>query len=245
MENVGRQARVASEMQQTVHRRMATLNEKPLHAALKQYYSEPGDEFEVWRDGVVVDIVRGPLLVEIQTRNFAAIGPKVTRLARRHPVRLVYPVARDKWIVRLSEDGQSQVSRRRSPKRGAVVDIFDELISLPGLLLNPNFSLELLLIQEEEIRRHDAARAWRRRGWVTEERRLLGVLERRLFRQPADICALMPPGLAGPFTTADLALALAMPRRLAQRMVYCLRLTGCLIMAGKQGNSVLYARAGR
>ena len=232
----------ASAKQQTVHQRVAVLNEKPLHAALKEWYRQPGDRFEVCVDGFVVDIVRGPVLVEIQTRNFAAIKRKLAKLAVHNPVRLVYPIARDKWIVKLAEDGRSRLSRRKSPKRGTVENIFDELVSLPALLLNPNFSVELLLIQEEEIRRHDPLRAWRRRGWVTDERQLLRVIERRLFRVPAEVSALVPPGLAEPFTTADLALAIAKPRRLAQKMVYCLRLLGCIVMAGKKGNTVLYSR---
>ena len=92
--------------------------------------------------------------------------------------------------------------------------------------MNPNFSIELLLIQEEEVRRYEGTHGWRRRGWVTHERRLLRVLERRTLKTPADMYALIPSTLAEPFTTYDLAIAIAKPRRLAQKMVYCLRLMG-------------------
>ena len=34
------------------------LNEKPLHASLKQWYARPGDRFEVPVHGFVIDIVR-------------------------------------------------------------------------------------------------------------------------------------------------------------------------------------------
>ena len=228
---------------QTSPNRVAILNEKPLHAALKEWYAQPNDRLEVCVDGYVIDLARGDLLVEIQTRNFAAMKRKLSRLTVDHPVRLVYPIAREKWIVKLAEGGHGQVSRRKSPKRGAMEHVFGELVSFPELLLNPNFSIELLLIQEEEIRRYDAARGWRRRGWVTHERHLLQVMERRLFRGPADIGALIPTGLAEPFTTADLALAMARPRRLAQKMVYCLRLIGCIARTGQDRNSALYSRA--
>ena len=43
------------------------LNEKPLHASLKQWYARPGDRFEVAVGGFVIDIVRDDLLIEIQT----------------------------------------------------------------------------------------------------------------------------------------------------------------------------------
>ena len=37
------------------------LNEKPLHAALKERYARPGDAVEVKRHGYVVDVVRDSL----------------------------------------------------------------------------------------------------------------------------------------------------------------------------------------
>ena len=75
---------------------IGTLNEKSLHAALKQWYARPDDLIEVSVDGFTVDIVRGDLLIEIQTRNLSAIKRKLMTLVEQHPVRLVYPVAQDK-----------------------------------------------------------------------------------------------------------------------------------------------------
>lgn len=164
--------------------RISTLNEKPLHEALKQWYAQPGDLFEAPVAGFVVDIVRGNLLIEIQTRNFSAIKRKLERLIVDHPTRLVYPIPHEKWIVKLAADGNSPVSRRKSPKRGVFEHVFDELVRMPALLLHPNFSIELVLIEEEEVRRYDGVRGWRRGGWVTDERRLLRVLERRILSEP-------------------------------------------------------------
>src|SRR5215211_249820 len=141
------------------------LNEKPLHASLKQWYARPGDRFEVPVDRFVVDIVRDDLLIEIQTRNFASINSKLCKLTRSYEVRLVYPVIQEKWIVRTSDGGIAV--RRKSPKRGRLEDLFWELVSIPQLLSNPNFSLEVLLIRAEELRRYDGRRKkWRRKGWV-------------------------------------------------------------------------------
>ena len=57
---------------------IGALNEKPLHAALKQWYARPDDLIEVSVDGFTVDIVRGDLLIEIQTRNLSAIKRKAS-----------------------------------------------------------------------------------------------------------------------------------------------------------------------
>jgi hypothetical protein len=219
---------------------IGSLNEKPLHAALKAWYSRPEDRHEVQVDGYLIDIVRDDLLIEIQTKNFAAIKRKLLKLTARHAVRLAYPIAREKWIVKAARDGQGQSSRRKSPKRGAYEEVFAELVRFPRLLASPNFSLDVLLIHEEEVRCFDGTRGWRRRGWVTHERRLLQVVDRKLFQDPADFLELVPSGLARPFTTSDLAMTTRQRRWLAQKMAYCLREMGLISQVGKRGNALLY-----
>ena len=71
---------------------IGTLNEGALHAQLKDWYSVDGDLFEHPVDGCVIDIVRGELLVEIQTGGFAPLRKKLDRLLGSHPVRLVAPI---------------------------------------------------------------------------------------------------------------------------------------------------------
>jgi hypothetical protein len=226
---------------------ISTLNEGPLHAALKDWYVQPGDETEVLVDGYLVDIVRDGLLIEIQTRGFSPLKRKLAKLVEAHRVRLVYPIALEKWIVRRAKRGRKTLGRRKSPKRGAAEDVFAELVAFPHLLAHRNFTLEVLLIWEEEIRRHDPGRArrraWRRKGWVTCERRLLDVVDRRLFDGPEAFAALVPEALDEPFDTAELAHQLQRPRWLAQKVAYCLRAMGVLEPVGKRGNAVLYARA--
>jgi hypothetical protein len=135
------------------------------------------------------------------------------------------------------------LGRRKSPKRGTVELVFEELVSIPQLLAHSNFSLDVLLIQEEEVRRYDGTRNWHRKGWVTHERRLLQVVGQRLFETPKDMLALIPTTLPEPFTTADLAEAIGYPLWLAQKMAYCLRKMGAITVVGKRGRGVLHVRA--
>lgn len=218
-----------------------TYNEKALHAALKDWYAEPGDRFEVKVAGRLIDLVRGELLVEVQTCNFAALRRKFEQLLQEHDVRLVYPIAVEKYIVKV-DGGQQVISRRRSPKRGRVQHIFSELVFLPRLMAHPRFSIEVLLIREEEVRCHQPGKAWRRKGWVTIERRLLDVVERCVFRDPEDFRRLLPEGLCTPFTTGHLADGLGTRRRVAQQMAYCLRKMGAIEAVGKTGNARLYRK---
>ncbi|MCP4549990.1 MAG: hypothetical protein GY835_26325 [bacterium] len=213
-----------------------TLNERPLHAALKNRLAQPGDCLEAPLEGYIIDILRDDLLIEIQTRSFSSLKRKLLDLTRRHRVLLVHPIALEKWIVK-GED-----SRRRSPRRGRIEEIFEELVSFPALLAEPNFTLEVLLTREEEKRRYEAGRARRRKGWVIEERRLVDVVESRIFSTPEDMVALLPAGLPEPFTTADLAAASGLPRWRAQKMAYCLREMGAIRQMGKIGRSLAYSR---
>jgi len=218
------------------------LRETPLHAALKRWCAGPDAAFEVMVDGYVGDVVEDGELIEIQTRSFAKIRRKLLALVEAHPVRLVHPIPRERWIVRLPPDGQGAPTRRKSPKHGGYPQLFAELVSFPTLMLHPNFSLHVVLTQEEEIRRFDGNRSWRRRGWTTDERRLLAVVDQRLFTTPDDLAGLLPAGLPDPFTVAELRKALGQSSRLAGQMAYCLREMGALRTVGKRGRAMLYER---
>jgi hypothetical protein len=235
-----------------------------LHAQLKQLYSEPGDQFEYALDGYVIDIAR-PMgegadptpadgtspevdgtsthrCIEIQTRHLAAMKPKLQVLLAQRPVHVVVPIAQKCTIARMDAGG-AILSRRRSPKHGSIFHIFPELVSLPALVHHPHFTLEVLLIHEEQIWRDDGQGSWRRRRWSIYDRRLLSPIRATHFTTAADFAALLPPGLPDHFDCRTLAVAIAQPHHLAQKMAYCLRHMGVLEVVGKQGNSLLYSAA--
>ncbi|MBN1310196.1 MAG: hypothetical protein JXB30_02175 [Anaerolineae bacterium] len=211
-----------------------------MHAALKEWYAQPGDRCEADVDGYVVDLVRDKLLIEIQTRHCGKLRRKLERLLENHPVRLVHPIAQERWLVKIDRDGALK-ERRKSPRRGRVEHIFGELVSIPHLAAHPNFEMEVLLTREEEIRRDDGRGSWRRKGWSIVDRRLVEVLECSLFQEPADFLLLLPADLPQPFTNRKLSLALHQRLPVAQKMTYCLTRMGVLQMVGKQGNAHLFS----
>jgi hypothetical protein len=212
---------------------------------LKQWYSEAGDRTEVAVDGYVIDLVRDDLLIEVQTRGFSGMRPKIlTLLASGHRVRIIHPIAIDRWIVQTDVDGV-MLARRRSPRHGRLADVVGELVRFPELLAHPRFEIEVLLTREEEYRRHEPGRCWRRRGWMVVERRLVAVVDRVLIAGPDDLVRLLPKGLPEVFTTADLAQRLSRPRRIAQQLAYCLRKAGLVEATGKHGHAAAYRMASR
>ncbi len=216
------------------------LREKPLHASLKLWCAEEGDRLEVKVDRYVIDVVRDDLLIEIQTRGFSSMKKKLTRLLElNYRVRVVHPIPVTKRIVRLGEDGEI-LGKRRSPKRGTVLDVFAELVSFPGLLSDPNLEIEVVLTEEDEYRKHEENKAWRRRGWVVQERRLTGIQDVIRITEPVDLVALISADLPERFTTADIAEATGATRRLAQQAAYCLRHMNAIEATGKSGRAIEY-----
>ncbi|MBN2502713.1 MAG: hypothetical protein JXB38_18180 [Anaerolineales bacterium] len=224
----------------TNHNQIGTLQESSLHATLKAHYQMQGDQLETLVDGYVVDIVRPDLLIEIQTANFTAIRSKLRKLVKNHRLKLVYPIAQDKWIVRLETD-DTIVSRRKSPKTGRPEDLFYELVRMPNLIAHPNFTLEVVLTQQEEFWINDGKGSWRRKRWSIGDRKLLEVIDTIEYTTPTDFLAAIPADLERPFTNRQLTKALHLRRGHAAKITYCLRKMGLLEITGKQGNAHLFA----
>jgi len=216
-------------------------NEKSLHAALKQWYTRPGDQLETKVDRFIVDIVRGDLLIEIQTRNLAAIRRKLHALLDRYRVRLVYPIAQEKWIVRKTASGKKILGRRKSPKVGRLSDLFEELVSIPDLINHENLALEIALIQEEEIRHTDGRGSWWRKGQSIHDRRLLQVLETVALEKKEDFLRFLPDDLEQPFTNQSLTVRIGGSIHATRQMTYCLKKMGVIQEVGKNGNQLLFA----
>ncbi|MDH3944465.1 MAG: hypothetical protein OEV06_10270 [Anaerolineae bacterium] len=221
---------------------IGTLREKSLHASLKDWYKQSGDLLETEVDGYMVDILRGETLIEFQTKNFSSIKPKLEALTQSHPVYLVHPIAKTKWIVRVDTAGK-ELSRRRSPKRGKLVDIFSELVYIPKVCREKNFTFEAVLIEAEEIWQDDGKGSWRRKGWSIADRHLVRVISRQRFRSPSDYANLFPDALPDEFSNVDVANLLKIRPRLAQKMTYTLRAMGTIEFLRKNGRANLYARA--
>jgi hypothetical protein len=216
--------------------------ESSLHSAIKRWYFVDGDKLEARVDDFLVDIVRGDLLIEIQTANFSAIKPKLLRLLDEHKVRLVYPIPRTKWTVHKSKANGETYGRRRSPKRGRFSDLFSEFIRIPNLFSNGNLSLEVLMIEAEEIWCDDGRGSWRRKGASIEDRKLIRVFERRTFENKEDFLKFLPEDLVDPFSNRNLAESLGLSVAESRKMTYSLRKIGAIRPVGKNRNQVLFSR---
>ena len=217
-------------------------NERSLHRALKSRYAVAGSMTEQVIDGYVADVVIGDRVVEIQTGSFSPLRNKLPRLLERHPVTLVHPIARDRYLIKVTTDPGVPETRRKSPKHGSVFDVFSALTSIPEMLAHPNLTLEIVITVEEEVRAVNEGRRRRRRNWISLDRRLLDVVTTYTVASMADLFAMLDAELPERFTTKDVARAMKASRRLGQQAAFCFREAGVSEICGKAGNALVYRR---
>jgi hypothetical protein len=220
--------------------------ETSLHRQLKAHYAGEGGLTEVVFEGYRIDAVVGEELVEIQHGSLAAIRDKIRKLTRNNRVRVVKPIVASKLLVKLDALGGAEVHRRRSPKRGVVLDVFDELVYFTRAFPHKNLTLEVVLVDVEERRYPGCGKRRRRRpqsDFQIEDQHLVKIVATHSFATTADLIKLLPRRLPAQFHTGHIAEGLKTPRWIAQRIAYCLRQMKAVRVVGKQGNAILYAKA--
>ncbi|HEX4413777.1 MAG TPA: hypothetical protein VH107_09125 [Lacipirellulaceae bacterium] len=216
--------------------------ETSLHRQLKQHYATEGALVEQRLGRYRIDVVRGKELVEIQLASLTAIRDKIAALVKTHDVLVVKPLIMTKHLVKRHREGGEVLSRRRSPKRRTLHDVFDELVHFTRVFPHKRLTLEVALIEIEEWRYPGhGRRRWRHdNDHRVEDQHLLHVHEIHRFRTAADLRRLLPATLPQPFHTGHLAEGLGVQRWIAQQMVYCLREMNAIRQVGKQGGAWLY-----
>jgi hypothetical protein len=213
--------------------------ETSLHRALKTHYAGGTEQVEVRLGEYRIDAVVGRELIEIQHGSLAAIRDKIRKLLENHRVLVVKPIVARKVLVK--GEG-ADATRRASPKRGSLLDVFDELIYFTRVFPHPRLSLEVVLVEVEEWRvpGHGRRRRWRRTDHVVSDQILTGIVATRRLATAADLWDMLPGGLPVPFHTGDMAELLEVRRHIAQRIAYCLRHCGAIRQVGKRGGAWLY-----
>lgn len=132
--------------------KVGTLSEKLVHRTLKYYFEPDGANHEIEVLGSIVDIKNGDGIVEIQTRGFDRLKPKLEKLLPEYSVKVVYPVIVEKTVHWIDPESGETVSVRKSSKKGRVTDILPELYHVLELLREENLSFTLVSLCADEFR---------------------------------------------------------------------------------------------
>ena len=215
--------------------------ETTLHRELKHCYAGSDGATEVVLKGFRIDVIRANELIEIQHGSLSAIQRKVGTLLKDHTVRVVKPIVLRKRLIKLKRRSGPVVSRRLSPKRGTLLDLFHDFVYFTRVFPHPNLTLEVATVEIEELR-YPSRGSRARRDFSVEDQRLIDILDRVSFSHPIDLLRLLPANLAEPFDTQALAERLDIPRWFAQQIAYCCRECGAFVQTGKRGNARVYRR---
>lgn len=219
---------------------IGTLGEKTLHAVLK-YTIEPDDSrHEVKVGPYFADILNESGIIEIQTRNLNILRKKLDYFLNDYPVTIVYPIAKQKWLIWLDHETGEASKRRKSPKTGSPFDAFYELYRIRPQLAHPNLRLRLILLDLVEYRSLDGWSRDRKKGSNCYERipeKLVGQID---LIESKDYCQLIPGDLPQHFTSGDFARAAGISRRAAQTGLIVLNTVRVVERVGRKGNSIIY-----
>jgi hypothetical protein len=222
---------------------IGTLGEKTLHAVLKLYF-EPDKSFhEIKIGSYYADIVTEEGIIEIQTRAYYQIRNKLAALLATHPVTVVCPIPKTKWISWIDEQTGETTKKRKSPKQGKINDAMPELYWIKRLLAHPNFRLCIALIDIKEYRYLNGWGKDKKRGASRCDRVPVEIAEEVYFNEINDYYKFVPNGLKSQFTSKDFMGASNTTLRNSQTALNVLNHIGIVRRVAKQGNLHVYERA--
>lgn len=232
-----------------------TFKETSLHRTLKNLYAaSSGGKTEVKQDGMIYDIfTEEGNIIEIQTQNLSKLLPKILKsLSLHRKCTVVYPLSETKTITYKDKDGNI-ISRRKSPKKKSVYDIFRELTGLYPVLLDENFILEVIFTETEEIRtkteekiQSENNRRRFKKDWNKTDKKLIEIRRKKIFSKPEDYLFLLPENLPSEFSVKDVKESLKTEgkgKNILKNvpiMIWVLCKMNLIIFTGKKGNSKLY-----
>lgn len=240
-----------------------TLNETHLHRTLKALYAsrEEGSVTEAKAGQSIADILtpKGDV-IEIQTSSLSHLREKTERLLREgRKVTVVYPLITEKRILTRTHGKADRT--RRSPRKQNIYGMFRELTGLRSVLLQNNFTLEVLEVTVTEERTAtdipvQSANGRRRfkKNWIKTGKRLDSILRTHVFSSPGDYLRTLPESfLRGPDTEMTLAQIVQelreeradlnsplMPNDV-RIMLWLYERLGLVRRSGKTGNAILYS----
>ncbi len=221
---------------------VGTLQEKTIHAVLKNYYEPDDSKQEQKLAGFVADIFTGQEVIEIQTRGFYKLRRKLEAFLPLYPVTIVYPVTHLKWLRWVNEDTGEVSKPRKSPKVGTAFSIFPELYRIKMFLPNEHLKFHIVLLDVEEYRLLNGWSKDKKKGSTRNDGIPTELHEIVTLETISDFAQLLPPDLPDAFTSTDLKQKLCCNKAIAGVMLNILAHIGVIKKTGKKGNSIVYSR---
>ena len=189
-----------------------TYNESSLHKTLKKIYSlEKTDKTEVEKDGFIFDIITNKdEIIEIQTQNIEKLQPKIEYAIKNNlKIKIVIPIITKKNIITKSDD--LIISKRTSPKKENIYDLFRKIIGIHNFLSKENLTLEILFLEitehrnklKEKTQSQNNKRRYKK-DWIKTDKSLDKILSKTIFNKKDDYLELLPKNIPEEFSSKEL-----------------------------------------
>lgn len=219
---------------------IGTLNEKCIHAALKNYYADDFDH-EARIGGFYADIVTENGIFEIQTANWSKLNKKLEVMLEACHVTVVYPYEKRIKTTSVSDASGELIGKGSIRYNNSLTDFFLELYRIKSFLTDPNLTVCIAELEVERVNYVSEKTGRRRgRGRYTKTPR---ALRREIFLEKSeDYKFFLPENLPCEFTVKEFqALVKATDAKI---MLEILGYMGVVERFGKRGNSEVYRAVG-
>lgn len=182
---------------------IGTYSEKMLHRTLKFYFEPDSTNHEIEFQGSVADIKNDEGIVEIQTRSFNRLVPKLEKFLPLEKVRVVYPIIEHKTICRINEETGESLAPKRSPKKGSGLDALAEFSEIARFIPHENLSILVVFLDAVETRfLNGKVKVGRQKTAKIDAipTALNSIVE---FEDPKDFAKLLPTKIPAEFTSAQ------------------------------------------
>lgn len=219
---------------------IGTLQEKTVHAVLKNYYAPDEDMHEIPVNGYVADIYGNGQIIEIQNGNFYKMRSKLEAFLNEYTVTVVYPIPHTKWLIWIDEESGELSSRRKSPVTGNAYQAFAELYWIKNYLQRDNLQFRFPLVDMEEYRLLNGWSKDRKKGSSRYDRIPVALFDEVVIERREDYLQFLPFELPERFTSKDLMKTARIPARTASLVLNILTYLNVTAQIGKEGRLYLY-----
>ena len=227
-----------------------TLNETSLHKSLKAIYRiQCNGKSEVKIGAYIADILcPDGGIIEIQTGTLGKLLKKTEFfLSEKRKIKIVYPLATAKYIE-TKDAATGKITRRKSPLKKNIYSVFKEITALIPILLEKNFTLEIIEARvktEEPVQSKNKRRRFKK-NWQKTGKRLEQTGKIFTLHGKSSYKKLIPKNLPDTFTSKDFFELLKKNAPLVKRndanlMLWVLSKIGIINTVGKKGNAKIYS----
>lgn len=224
------------------HDGIGVLNEKTLHAVLKNYLEPHKENHEIKIGSFVADILGEKGIIEIQTSNFSKLRKKLTPFLNETTVTVVYPIAKVKWLYWIDTQTGEITTKRRSTKTGNIYDLTHELVFIRDLLAHPNLIIMAVFLEIAEYRYLDGWSKDKKKGSTRCDKIPMALCDEIIFERAEDYKILLPAGLNDSFTAKEFSKLTKLKPRPAHAALSVMCSVGIIEHFEMRGRAFLYRR---